>query len=59
MPDMGDLGGAGDDDEIPDDDDDEEMPALEDDEDKTGDAKGKAPEKAADGEEKPKIEEVS
>ncbi|KAL8765455.1 MAG: hypothetical protein Q9209_007482 [Squamulea sp. 1 TL-2023] len=60
MPDMGDMpdmGEAGDDD----DDDDEEMPALEeDDADKTGDSKGKTPEKVDDAPaEKSKIEEVS
>ncbi|KAL8691831.1 MAG: hypothetical protein Q9218_003028 [Villophora microphyllina] len=58
MGDMGDMGGEGDDD-----DDDEEMPGLEggdDDEDKTGDAKGKAPEAtASEPAAKSKIEEVS
>ncbi|KAL8836083.1 MAG: hypothetical protein Q9205_008014 [Flavoplaca limonia] len=55
--DMPDLGEGGDDD-----DDEEDMPGLEDDEaDKTGDSKGKAPEKKSDDApaEKSKIEEVS
>ncbi|KAI4232747.1 MAG: hypothetical protein LQ349_004800 [Xanthoria aureola] len=59
MPDMGDMPdmGEGADD---DDDDDEEMPALEDDDAKAGDAKGKATEKADDASAgKSKIEEVS
>ncbi|KAL8709226.1 MAG: hypothetical protein Q9220_005969 [cf. Caloplaca sp. 1 TL-2023] len=57
MPDMGDMGDMGGDDE----DDDEDMPGLEDDgEDKTGDEKGKAPEKATDAPAtSSKIEEVS
>ncbi|KAI4286796.1 MAG: hypothetical protein L6R35_003950 [Caloplaca aegaea] len=58
MPNLGDMGGGDEDD----DDDDEEMPALEedDDADKTGESKGKAPEKANDAPAaKSKIEEVS
>ncbi|KAL8687722.1 MAG: hypothetical protein Q9224_005068, partial [Gallowayella concinna] len=59
MPDLGDMGGMGE--GADDDDDDEEMPGLEEDDDKTGDSKGKAPEKV--DEDVPaansKIEEVS
>lgn len=49
MPDLGDMGDMGDD-GADDDDDDDEMPALEDDDeaDKTGDSKGKEPEKHSD-----------
>ncbi|KAL8680709.1 MAG: hypothetical protein Q9186_003107 [Xanthomendoza sp. 1 TL-2023] len=59
MPDLGDMGGMGE--GADDDDDDEEMPGLEEDDDKTGDSKGKAPEKADEDApaSKSKIEEVS